>query len=519
MKEFLKKIALYPDKTDFKSLIISFILVNLVFLYHTLNFMWGNHDVAYMREPLLLSTGVFEGRFTQFVLTFFLMQGHILPVMTNVLGLGFLTLGLWVLANYWKIPKTCLNYVVFITFFITEPYALSWFYFTFITLSCFSWVFFALAGLYLSEKIGQLSHKFIVSLVAIVCFYLPLGGYPPVINTIAVCFVARIILAYLVEQKTLRELVDAYKYTVLNVFVAAVLAKLTLYFINPENVYNLGLIALSDMPKKFILTLGYSLRQFVLSQPFMEKGYKLFLCIMVVVAFVGAVIKAIGIKRRLMIVVLIGILIWMTSLTTFLVVPPTQYVARVDFYGVAFVYVFALALLLSFKMPISRSLALIFILILIPFNALNDYRALKIWQQGFDAEMKILDDVSARIENDPLFDLHKKYRFYQAGDISLRPAYYQENYEQYQPFLLSLPYLAMWQGANLLELYSVVDFIDHSVPLLPEDITSGVYDFIMNKAYPYPHKDSVFVNDDVIIVIYNRYGLEQLKEKVYELRR
>lgn len=517
MKEMLKRIALNPDKTDFKSLVISFIVVNLAFLYHTLNFVWGNHDVAYMREPLLLTSGVFEGRFTQFILPFFLTQGQILPIVTNVLGLGFLTLGLWLLARYWKIPKSCLNYVIFITFFVTEPYTLAWFYFTFITLSCFAWVFFCVLGLYISEKICQITHKFGVSVFAIVCFYLPLGGYPPVINTIGVCFVARIMLAYLAEKKSIRELINVYKYTVLNVLVAAIGVRVTLYFISPENVYNLGLISLSDVPQKFVATIGYAFRQFVLSQPFMEKGYKCLLLLMMLVAFMGGVVKASGIKRRLTVLLLMLVLIWATSLTTFLVVPPTQYIARVDFYGVAFVYAFALAMLLLIEKPLAKSFAVIFMAILIPFNVLNDCRALKIWQQGFEAEMKILDDIYMRIEDNPAFDSHKKYRFYQAGDISLRPAYYQEKYEQPQPFLLMLPYLAMWQGAALSELYSTTDFIDHSMPILPEDITSEVYEFINNEARPYPHKNSVFVNDDIIIIVYNQYGLDLLKEKIYDL--
>lgn len=519
MKEILKKIALYPDKKDFKSLIISFILVNIAFLYHTLNFMWGNHDVAYMREPLLLTSGVFEGRFSQFILPYFLVKGQILPIVTNVLGLFFLTLGLWLLARYWKIPKSCLNYVIFITFFATEPYTLAWFYFTFITLSCLSWVFFCVLGLYISEKICLITHKFRACLFAIVCFYLPLGGYPPVINTIGVCFLARIVLAYLVERKNILELINVYKYTIFNVLVAAICVKFTLYFVTPDDVYNLGLISLSDVPQKFIATIGYAFKQFVLSQPFMEKGYKYLLLLMVVIAFTGAVVRASGIKQRLTVLLLLFALIWTTSLTTFLVIPPTQYIARVDFYGVAFVYAFALAMLLSFERPLAKSLAVMFMAILIPFNVLNDYRALKIWQQGFDAEMKILDDIYMRLEDNPAFDSHKKYRFYQAGDISLRPAYYQKKYEQPQPFLLMLPYLAIWQGAVLSELYSASDFIDHKMPILPEDITPEVHEFISKKAQPYPHKNSVFVSDNIIIIVYNQYGLDLLKEKIFELYR
>lgn len=518
MNNFLKNLGLLPDKTDLKSLLISFILTNFCFLYHSLNFMWGNHDVEYMKHSLQLSSGFFEGRFSQFILPTLLTNGHILPIITNLLGLTFLILGLWLLAIYWKLPKSTLNYSIFITFFATLPYTLSWFYFTFITLSCLAWVFFAILGLYLSSLIKSASNKPILTLSSVFCFYLILGGYPPVINTVATCFIGKIILSYIIEEKDLKTIFSKYIYTVLNILLAIIAFKLTIICINPDKVYNLELTPLSDMPQKFISTIGYSFKQFILSQPFMEKGYKILLLTMVLVSFTGLLIKSTkNLKKYLIAALLIFTFIWATSLTTFLVIPPTQYISRIDFYGVAFVYAFALFLLLSFSSPLSKSLALIYMLILLPFNILNDYRALKVWQQGFDAEIKILDDIVARIEEHPAFNPQQKYRFYPAGDISLRPNYYTKKYEQYEPFLLTLPYLATWQSSNLLELYSPYEFINRQIPILPTDITQDVRQFILEQAQPYPHKNSIFINHDIIIVIYNQIGLTQLQEKIHAL--
>ena len=63
MKNLLQRLNLLPDTIDKKACVISFLLINLAFLYHTLNFMWGNHDVKFIKEELQLSSGLFEGRF------------------------------------------------------------------------------------------------------------------------------------------------------------------------------------------------------------------------------------------------------------------------------------------------------------------------------------------------------------------------------------------------------------------------------------------------------------------------
>ena len=505
------------DKTDIKALLISYFIVNLIFLYNTLNFLWGNHDDVFINEGLKLSSGMFEGRFSQFIPPVLLTHGQILPIITNLLGLIFLTLGLWLLAKYWDIPKSVLNYVLFITFFISQPYTLSWLYFTFITLSCLLWTMLVILGLYLSSFIYKSNHKLWLVIASVLCFYLPLGGYPPVINTIFVCLAAKVTFSYLFAKETIKDLFHTHKYTILNILIAAVLFKLTLKIVSPDNVYNLETTPLNAYPAKFLETLIISYKQFILSLPFMEKGYKILLLIMTLAAFIGALIKAENIKRKTLTLLFILGTIWCASLTTFLVIPPTQYVARIDFFGLAFVYAFALALLLSFKTPLSRSLAIIFMIIIIPFNTLNDYRTQKNWQQGFNAEMQILDDILARIEEHPNFNPQNQYRFYQAGDVSLRPAYYQQKFEQNEPFLLSMPYLAMWQGAPLTQFYSPFNYLDNNTPLIVSDITPEVYNFFMHQAQPYPHKNCIWIDDSIIIVIYNNYGLEDFKNKIKTL--
>ena len=514
MKKLLKNLSLIPDTKDIKIILISFLIINFAFLYHTLNFMWGNHDVKFIKKELLLSSGLFEGRFTQFIPYRLFVDGQILPILNNFIGFTFLTLALWLLAKYWNIKKSILNYILFITFFATQPYTLSWMYFTFITISCLSWTFFAILGLYLSHQIPFSKNKLILTILSIICFYLPLGGYPPIINTFFVCLSAKITLDYIFENKSLKDLFNIYKYTILNILIATILYKISLSFVPHNDVYNLETTPIKELPLKFIACLKISFQQFLVTVPFMEIGYKIILFSVCIIATIGCLLKSKTPIKYFLSLLFITTTIWFTALTTFLVVPPTEYVSRIDFYGFGFLYAFFLCLLLRLTPKIYESLSLIFCFILIPLNILNDYHALKIWKQGFDAEFQILDKVTEKIENHPLFNPNKKYRIYIAGDISLRPSYYNGKFQKDDVFFYSLPYLAMWQGANLVQFYSPYNYISNPSIITPEDITPDVYNFITKDAHYWPHENSIFINNNIIIVIYNRYGLEELKQKI-----
>lgn len=517
MVNILKKLNLWPDKIDIKALGISFLIINFAYLYHSLNFMWGNHDVVFIKERLFLSSGLFEGRFSQFIPQVLLTNGQILPLLNNLLGFTFLTIALWLLAKYWNIPKSLLNYVLFISFFATLPFTLSWLYFTFITMSCLFWTMLIILGLYLSALIYDQKQKIILSLIATLCFYLSFGGYPPVINTIFIGLSAHCLINYTFKQKSLRILINMHKFTLLNIVFAAFLFKLTLFFVAPNDVYNLELINITDIPNKFVSTLTICYKQFFISLPFMSQTYKFILLALVIFAFIVTLLKGFSKKRGLLTLFLFLTTVWFSSLTTFLVVPHTEYVARIDFFGLGFIYNFALALLLFCTTPIIKSITIMLMIILIPYNILNDYHAQKIWQQGFKAEMKILEDVAERIENHPNFNPARKYRFYQAGDISLRPSYYRQKFDKDEPFLLSLPYLAIWQGAPLIEFYSPFNYIDSNPAILPSDISKEVYDFIKNDARPWPHKNAIFLDDKILIVIYNQQGLDEFTKKTEEV--
>ena len=51
-----------------KIFLISFVIINIAFLFHTINFMFGDHDWNYVKKTIQWNEGTFEGRPLHFVL-------------------------------------------------------------------------------------------------------------------------------------------------------------------------------------------------------------------------------------------------------------------------------------------------------------------------------------------------------------------------------------------------------------------------------------------------------------------
>ena len=86
------------DRRYIRAFWIAFALVNLAFLFYTVNFMFGDHDWKYLKHGISLGAGLFEGRFSQFVPVTLLSRGEILPVINNALGFAGFALGVAMLA-------------------------------------------------------------------------------------------------------------------------------------------------------------------------------------------------------------------------------------------------------------------------------------------------------------------------------------------------------------------------------------------------------------------------------------
>ena len=120
------------DKPFWTAFFTAFIVLNLIFLYHGAQFLFGDHDWRYLKEGITLGAGLFEARFTQFIPINILSRGEIYPIINNLLGFAGFSLGTALLARYWNLPHHKKQYALFALFCAITPYILSFMYFAFL---------------------------------------------------------------------------------------------------------------------------------------------------------------------------------------------------------------------------------------------------------------------------------------------------------------------------------------------------------------------------------------------------
>ncbi len=50
--------------------------------------------------------------------------------------------------------------------------------------------------------------------------------------------------------------------------------------------------------------------------------------------------------------------------------------------------------------------------------------------------------------------------------------------------------------------------------IVKNDMDKGIHDFILYKAQPYPNRNSIYINDDTIIVVMDENFLNEIKEEI-----
>ena len=274
---WLKRRARKADPLFWLAFAVAFAALNLIFLFHGAHFLFGDHDWKYLKPGLSLDAGLFEGRFAQFLPINILSGGDILPIINNILGFTGFSLGVALLARYWRLPRQKSAWLLFALFTTVTPYILSFMYFAFLIIPVLGWSAFVLGSLLISEK--EMRFSPIRSLSAIALATLALGGYPPVVNLMAVALAVRLLFAALFEDESARGLWRRYRWTAINLLSAAICCKLCLWGLGKIGAmntayYNLQTTPLAEWGNKFLLVSHDLWQQFTVTLPFIDTPYK-----------------------------------------------------------------------------------------------------------------------------------------------------------------------------------------------------------------------------------------------------
>lgn len=282
------------DRRYIRAFWIAFALVNLAFLFYTVNFMFGDHDWNYVRGASAWNEGAFEGRPLHFVLQAVLFDGQVLPFLNSLFSFAALVLGYILLARYWQVPLTTFNYALFAVFAAVLPYTLVWLYYAKDMLINLSLPLVCVASL-LAASAAISSKRPWLHVPAMALMLFAFASYAAVINFYAVCLLGSAFFAYAagkpfwtaVREKTL---------PALDILAALVLYKGMLAFSVLTSSYNTRIISWDYLPQKLLETCSAMFMQFVTPLPFMEYKYKLLLLAFCLLGLAAAVCRG-GVRK------------------------------------------------------------------------------------------------------------------------------------------------------------------------------------------------------------------------------
>ena len=88
-----------------RMLLISMGLMSVVYFYMFCNFWWGNHDWGYLKDGASIESGLFEARYSQHLFTLLFLDGHILPIITYLLGFLCISVQAILIGKYFEVPE------------------------------------------------------------------------------------------------------------------------------------------------------------------------------------------------------------------------------------------------------------------------------------------------------------------------------------------------------------------------------------------------------------------------------
>lgn len=501
-KKYLKTDK-YAD--DFKLCMIFFILSNILFLYYQSVFFIGNHDWDWVKgtnQVLSLDTGLFEGRYAKFILNIILYGGQVLPILNSMTAFFLLSVGMTLLVRYWRIKDTISSLIVG-SIVISSPYILDWLYFSINIIGNFMAIPLVILGLSWAEN-----KKWYYKLVSIICFLIALGVYPSIAEMMIVCLVVRNLIEKRISVGTYGIVLTAL------IIFEIVLKVLTYKGIIYTGHYNMQTATIGELVQRVPEIILLSFKQLYMSIPFFPKELK----IIGLMIIAGAIIKTLQREGRIRTIILWGIGLGGTVLSAFLSakIEEAAYIARINFYGINFLYAGGVAILLSKaqineqEKSFAKNIGMLLGILFICLGGREIFIAQKVWNFGQEAEEKLAerinDRIESRIENSitliPVV----------AGEQSLRPKYYHQEYDKNNPYMLTSPFMIRHIPSGMLNFY------------LPEPIYAGssqimglnepLYIFLRDVKTTWPSEQGLYVDGEYAIIMMTTDGIRAIQAQI-----
>ena len=522
------------DVTYRRAFWVIFSVLCFVFGFHTIQFMWGNHDWEMCARLQNWGEYTWIGRYALTSFKKIFLNSIYLPIINDVVTFLFLSLNAVLLCVYWKLPKR-IAYLVLCGLILTvQPFTLALMWFVHMIPETFVGASFALTALIISEKtaFGQASlmRKVGFTILSILLINLSLAMYPVLLNIITVAFVGRLLVQSFEWDGSWEECKShfaPFAVSVLNIVLGVLSYKVMLTWVfQPAEFYNTQTLSLDRLPERLLILLKQSFHQlYEYNYPFISQAVLwVFLCFTILVALYICLTG--NFKQKIVRLILLGGALYATQ-TAMIIANTHMIAARVELFGLV-VFETLMAVLIFTKLKKIHNLTVIVTTGVIWVSVINDLDCLRVWKLGFDAEKMLWNRVLARMEEQTGFNAYKKYKIIQVGlPISMRPRFYEKSLPSV-PFhdwgfsLLTASYDFPAPGRFCsYEFYYPTAFRDGE--RFHPDIKNTRYKAqlkrlweagVLDRACAWPHKNGIIVWKDIILFITDAVLLEKYKKQL-----
>ena len=484
-----------------------------------------------MKAGNQITSGLIEGRFSQYLLPNILIDGQIFPLINITMGLIAYALALTLLYTRFFAFKTSFSGIVIVCAVGLLPYIIEILYFQFIVLSQLVWPLTMVLALLAAKQSLKNRPVIFTSLSTLTLFY-TIGGYPASINlylTASVLF----LLQNISKKTTVKDLLRmAFPF-----IISILLSFISLYTLHKwlqthhimMPLYNNQPLSLSALIFKIPFVYKAAFLSLLQPQPYLGLSLKITMVIIISLFLITDITAKHTLKTRLY-----HIILWLTlplflkfsawlinenSDEYFANHDPISFMLRTDFYAIPVFIMYSLASLNQSPNQILKNLSftLSFILLVINLNA--DFNYTKVQKLGFTSETLLQQRINNRLMETAPFDFKNNYTVTQAGEIPLRRRYYPiQPLENYGYYTLQIPSTRHWIPNEFYAFSEPENFVLPEHAIRPEEITPQMIEFLSGELGVWPSQNALYIDRNYIILSLTPQGKQMLTKQFKNLR-
>ena len=537
---------------------IVFIALNLVFGFHTVQFLWGNHDWDLVFGQIYQSWFISVGRYTHDALSLTLQMGMILPFVNNILAFASLALGVVWFCTYLNIQQKLWIWALIGLVIALSPLTFERLYFTHQTAGFFIAFAFCMVGFVLAQKANKYDKSrrrksYILGILSILCFHWALATYQPFLDTIGVVFFGGMIALIIDEKGNLKTAFYKTRFVIISVAFGMISYKIVFELLKKLGIviegYNNRLVAMSEFFERLAIGIKSAFKN-LFAYDSLSMPLSMTILFIVFIPILLALLGLLNLKLKAKIAIFILLLGSIISSQTSNIL--SNGITRTDINSTGLLIVRALILALVFKLSIEfvriknsvQNILFIVCVIIIWLCIIINLQAQRAQKHAFDAEFRLFNQIVDRFSQNDNFSYDKKYcgvmfghlepmrlRYFGKKDIKFATNPYSQNtfdnYNILTNYTLTQGWLAVdWNAGYIFKwlmpknVFSECDFYlfsniqnktnDKFLSLLARLDKAGVLDTLQ----PFPHKNSVVVFEDIIVFVASKINLDEIKTAV-----